>query len=205
MTMDPTFFSSVTKDLAFALHQTSYFPQIIAADIQRSRQNSFYHTCTRYVLSLGRNHAARSGIPPEFIIQQPSIAEHKQLPSTIQDGFFGVPPTYFSSATKARQIHSLLHLMRWYEQRSRKRPNLPMQSRRPKLKLLEMPKTQKKGKRIYSWWDVLLGRHDQEIFEQSTAHPDNHKGMRATAVGYFYSGLTSTLHESLIFLTGNWQ
>ena len=25
----------------------------------------------------------------------------------------------------------------------------------------------------YSWWDVLLGKHDQEIFEQSTEHQDS--------------------------------
>ncbi|KIM45786.1 hypothetical protein M413DRAFT_440826 [Hebeloma cylindrosporum] len=27
----------------------------------------------------------------------------------------------------------------------------------------------------YSWWDVLLGKHDQEIFEQSTEHQDSVK------------------------------
>lgn len=27
----------------------------------------------------------------------------------------------------------------------------------------------------YSWWDVLLGKHDQEIFEQSTAHSEEHQ------------------------------
>jgi len=43
----------------------------------------------------------------------------------------------------------------------------------------------------YSWWDVLLGRHDQEIFEQSTAHSGEHQDpmkeaelrRRATATG----------------------
>ena len=44
----------------------------------------------------------------------------------------------------------------------------------------------------YSWWDVLLGKHDQEIFEQSTAPSEEHrdsvkeaelKRRRATAKG----------------------
>jgi len=26
----------------------------------------------------------------------------------------------------------------------------------------------------YSWWDVLLGKHDQEIFESSTSHNEDH-------------------------------
>ena len=43
----------------------------------------------------------------------------------------------------------------------------------------------------YSWWDVLLGKHDQEIFERSIAHVDdslrdrasrNKSKMKATAV-----------------------
>lgn len=54
------------------------------------------------------------------------------------------------------------------------------------------------GKQEYSWWDVLLGKHDQEIFEQSTSHLDKYsdsstekgaksrKGkMKATAVSIF--------------------
>lgn len=39
----------------------------------------------------------------------------------------------------------------------------------------------------YSWWDILLGKHDKEIFEQSVhvGRPDTHNvqsRMRATAV-----------------------
>lgn len=48
----------------------------------------------------------------------------------------------------------------------------------------------------YSWWDLLLGKHDLEIFERSTAHPEDPKlekaakkkaniaAMKATAVRY---------------------
>jgi len=67
----------------------------------------------------------------------------------------------------------------------------------------------------YSWWDVLLGKHDQEIFEQSTEHQDSVKEaelrrrreaakgkmkMKATAVSwlffYFFYLCTSDIWHS---------
>jgi len=223
--MDPIFFSLVTtfahkESQRSRIRVTSDIifpgqgPQIVAAVIgepepQRSRQNSFYHTCTRSVLSLGRNHAARSGIPPEFIIQQPSIAEHKvnfrRLSKMVLAGyggasllFFGVSPTYFSSATK-NSTNSFTTspdaMVRAKKSEETKLANAIEASEAEAAGDAENPEERKE----YSWWDVLLGRHDQEIFEQSTTHHDDHKGMKATAVGYFYSGLTSTSRISYLF------
>jgi sn1-specific diacylglycerol lipase len=67
----------------------------------------------------------------------------------------------------------------------------------------------------YSWWDVLLGKHDQEIFEQSTEHQDSVKEaelrrrreaakgkmkMKATAVSWL-SFAISFIYVHLIFGT----
>ncbi len=119
--------------------------------------------------------------------------------------FFGVSPTYFSSATK-NLINSFTTspdaMVRAKKSEETKLANAIEASEAEAAGDAENPEERKE----YSWWDVLLGRHDQEIFEQSTAHHDDQKGkVKAKAVGYFYSGLTSTLHESRIFLIGNWQ
>jgi hypothetical protein len=117
--------------------------------------------------------------------------------------FFGVSPTYFSSATK-NSTNSITNspdaMVRAKKSEETKLANAIEASEAEAAGDAENPEERKE----YSWWDVLLGRHDQEIFEQSTAHHDDHKGMKATAVGY-NSDLISTLHESLIFWTGNWQ
>jgi hypothetical protein len=56
------------------------------------------------------------------------------------------------------------------------------------------------GTEKYSWWDVLCGKHDQEIFEQSTVHTHDSEAeqrkkrasakgktkMKATAVRFLY-------------------
>ena len=41
--------------------------------------------------------------------------------------------------------------------------------------------TENSAQQEYSWWDVLLGKHDQEIFERSTAHVDDSSKNQASA------------------------
>ena len=194
----------VTSDVIFPGQQG---PQIIAADIgepdSKSRPNSIHHIRNKSFLSLSRNRAARSGFPPELITIQPSIAEQKvnfrRLSKMVLAGyggasllFFGVSPSSFGNAAK----NSVKAFARSADAMAREK-----KSEETKLAdAIEASEAEAAGdafeepeeKREYSWWDVLLGKHDQEIFERSTAHHDehheskrgqNHKGkMKATAV-----------------------
>ena len=54
----------------------------------------------------------------------------------------------------------------------------------------------------YSWWDVLLGKHDQEIFERSTAHVDDSLKGRASSNEKNKSDMKATA-VSLMFYTHN--
>jgi sn1-specific diacylglycerol lipase len=44
----------------------------------------------------------------------------------------------------------------------------------------------------YSWWDVLLGKHDQEIFERSTAHVDDSLNGQASSNEGYKSAMKAT-------------
>ena len=79
----------------------------------------------------------------------------------------------------------------------------------------------------YSWWDVLLGKHDQEIFERSTAHADeslkgqastnerNKSDLKATAVSFIFYAYNDTVlmpfsqrlleRNTLCPVFGSWQ
>lgn len=183
----------VTSDVIYS----GQGPQIVAADIgepvpQRSRSNSFYHTFSKSILSLNRNHAARSGIPPEYITDRPSITEHKvnlrRLSKMVLAGyggasllFFGVSPTYFCGTSIKPFTSSIDAMARAKKSEETKLAHAIEASEAEAAGDAENPEEKE-----YSWWDVLLGKHDQEILEQSTAHYDNHKG-KMKAVGHFLS------------------
>jgi len=59
------------------------------------------------------------------------------------------------------------------------------------------------GPEKYSWWDVLFGKHDQEIFEQSTVHTQDSEAelrkKRATAKGKMKMKATAVSSTSFTF------
>ena len=178
-------------------------PQIIAADIgepELTRSPSTYsiRSLNKSSLSVNRNRAARSGIPPEFLTSPTPLAEHKvnlrRLSKMVLAGyggatllFFGVPPSHFGIEKSTACSGS--------------KDVLAQEKKEEETKLahaIEASEAEAAGDIIgeqeenkeYSWWDLFLGKHDREIFELSTTHGDfaakkktENKGkMKATAV-----------------------
>ncbi|KAF9526319.1 hypothetical protein CPB83DRAFT_795112 [Crepidotus variabilis] len=189
----------IAADIGEPLQSSSSFMNLSSANqvsISRSRASSIYLSQAKSHLSLTRNRAARSGIPPEFIIPQTSLAEHKtnlrRLSKMVLAGyggatllFFGVSPSAFgigsSSAISSNNTSKHKQTSKAdavAQEKSSEESQLASavdaseaEAAGTNINLETAPESKQQE---YSWWDVLLGKHDKEIFERSTTHPDDH-------------------------------
>ncbi|KAF8966422.1 hypothetical protein BDZ97DRAFT_682787 [Flammula alnicola] len=186
----------VTSDIIFPGQQG---PQIIAADIgdpEAARSHPFMSR-TKSLISLHRHRVgtSHSRLPIDISPPPVSNAELKKtmrrLSKMVLAGyggasllFFGVSPTAFDSVSNKKKAHTaqlpttslssvmarektaeeeqLTHAIDASEAEAAGDADTP-----------ELPSGGGGGKE-YSWWDVLLGKHDQEIFERSTGHGEDH-------------------------------
>ncbi|KAH9483004.1 Diacylglycerol lipase-beta [Psilocybe cubensis] len=189
----------VTSDVIFPGQQG---PQIIAADIgepePRSRAQSAFLSRTKSNISLNRHRPSRAGMPVDISPLAPSNEDLKatmrRLSKMVLAGyggasllFFGVSTSYFGGSNETK--------------RSTSPPSTSLSASMAREKKLEetqlanavdaaeaeaagdgdVPEALGSAQIFlqYSWWDVLLGKHDQEIFEQSTSHSHTAKDKEA--------------------------
>jgi sn1-specific diacylglycerol lipase len=192
----------VTSDVIFPGQQG---PQIIAADIgepepSRSSPSSFYgqRSITKSFLSLTRDRAARSGIPPEFITSPAPLAEHKvnlrRLSKMVLAGyggatllFFGLSPTHFGiEKSTANAFRTFKDSMA--QEKKDEETKLAHAIEASEAEAAGDTTAEQEENKDYSWWDVFLGKYDREIFERSTTMVDSATikkravKMKATAV-----------------------
>ncbi|KAF8898150.1 hypothetical protein CPB84DRAFT_1709834 [Gymnopilus junonius] len=206
----------VTSDVIFPGNG----PQIIAADIgepepSRSRTSSLYLSRTRSHLSLHSFRAGHASIPSDITPPPLTNAELKatmrRLSKMVLAGyggasllFFGVSPTAFGSNKKSDKPESFsspdtfsaaMAREKTSEEKRLTRAIDEAEAEADEDIIISDEPDQKATKLEYSWWDMLLGKHDKEIFErfaeehtetveeQKAAQRSANKGkMKATAV-----------------------
>ena len=203
-------------------------PQIIAADIGEpelacSRASSIYLSRTKSHISLNynfiNNTADTSGDPPSLTNAEVK-ATLRRLSKMVLAGyggasllFFGVSPSAFGgngarSSTPTSPPTSFSAAMA--REKTVEEANLTNAVDASEAETASDgeftdPRNENSVQEEYSWWDVLLGKHDQEIFERSTAHVDeslkgrassaerNKTDMKATAVSFMFYAHNDTL------------
>ncbi|CAA7259566.1 unnamed protein product [Cyclocybe aegerita] len=200
----------VTSDVIFPGQQG---PQIIAADIgepepSRSRASSIYLSRTKSHLSQNRSRAPYStilDISHTYRTTAELKATLRRLSKMVLAGyggasllFFGVSPTAFGNTGKPISSGLLpasdsasIDREKTAEEAQLANAVDASEAEAAGDGFPELPTGAEEAKKEYSWWDVLLGKHDQEIFERSTQHTDaetirlrrpNKGKMKATAV-----------------------
>ncbi|PPQ81087.1 hypothetical protein CVT25_014550 [Psilocybe cyanescens] len=202
----------VTSDVIFPGQQG---PQIIAADIgepePRSRAQSAFLSRTKSNISLHRHRASRAGMPVDISPLAPSNEELKatmrRLSKMVLAGyggasllFFGVSPNLFGGNSETKSSTSppssslsasMAREKKLEETQLANAVDAAEAEAAGNADISEGLLGNVQSTQQYSWWDVLLGKHDQEIFEQSTSHSNvandkeatTKKGkMKATAV-----------------------
>lgn len=213
-------------------------PQIIAADIGEpelacSRASSIYLSRTKSHISLHYNntHAADTSADPPSLTNAEVKATLRRLSKMVLAGyggasllFFGVSPSAFGrngarSSTPSSPPTSFFAAMA--REKTVEEANLTNAVDASEAETagdgeFAGPGDENSVQEEYSWWDVLLGKHDQEIFESSTAHVDdslkdrassnerNKSDMKATAVSFtFYAHNDTVLMP--FFFKGYWK
>ena len=211
-------------------------PQIIAADIGEpelacSRASSIYLSRTKSHMSLEHNfttHAADTSADPPSLTNAEVKATLRRLSKMVLAGyggasllFFGVSPSAFGgngagSSTSTSPPTSFSAAMA--REKTVEEANLTNAVDASEAEAagdgeFANPGNEESVREEYSWWDVLLGKHDQEIFERSTAHVDdslkdrasskerNKSNMKATAVShisYAHNDTVSMLSSKVI-------
>jgi sn1-specific diacylglycerol lipase len=195
-------------------------PQIIAADFGEpelacSRASSVYLSRTKSHISLNCNfitHAADTSGDPPSLTNAEVKATLRRLSKMVLAGyggasllFFGVSPSAFGgngarSSTPSSPPTSFSAAMA--REKTVEEANLTNAVDASEAETgdgeFAGPGNENSVQEEYSWWDVLLGKHDQEIFERSTAHVDdslkdrassnerNKSDMKATAVSLMF-------------------
>ncbi|KAF8164901.1 hypothetical protein B0H34DRAFT_687065 [Crassisporium funariophilum] len=187
----------VTSDVIFPGQQG---PQIIAADIgepepSRSRASSIYVTRTKSHISLNRHRATHSGV--SVLDTSPPPLSHGEIKNTLRrlskmvlagyGGasllFFGVSPSAFgarSSSSSSNTPSTSLSAAMDHE-KTVEEANLTTAVDASEAEAAGEAEASSSAEvdQEYSWWDVLLGKHDQEIFERSTSHDEDTSGSSA--------------------------
>ena len=208
-------------------------PQIIAADIGEpelacSRASSIYLSRTKSHISLHHNfttHAADASADPPSLTNAEVKVTLRRLSKMVLAGyggasllFFGVSPSAFGgngagSSTQTSPPTSFSAAMA--REKTVEEANLTNAVDASEAEAAGDGEFTSSAQEEYSWWDVLLGKHDQEIFERSTAHVDdslkdrtsskerNKSNMKATAVSRVFCIPNITV--SLLFLKGYWK
>ena len=211
-------------------------PQIIAADIgepelARSQASSIYLSRTKSHISLNHNSATNA---TEISPDTPSLtnaevkATLRRLSKMVLAGyggasllFFGVSPSAFGPRSSASTSLPTSHSAAIAREKTVEEANLTnaIDASEAEAAGDADSETESAVQQEYSWWDVLLGKHDQEIFELSTAHVDdslkdrastkerNKNKMKATAVR-LVSCVTTTMlsrYSLLSFFKGYWK
>ena len=209
----------VTSDVIFPGNQG---PQIIAADIgdpepsgpSRSRSSSIYLSRTKSHLSLHSYRPGHAGMPSDVFPPPLTDAELKatmrRLSKLVLAGyggasllFFGVSPTAFGNDKKNKSASDSFssHVAR-EKSSEEKRLTIAIDEAEAEAEgddvLTEEGDGNGTAKQEYSWWDLLLGKYDKEIFERfaeehsetakekEAARKKANKGkMKATAVRHF--------------------
>jgi hypothetical protein len=192
-------------------------PQIIAADIGkpelvRSRASSIYLSRTKSLISLHHNFttpAADTSPDPPSLTNAEVKATLRRLSKMVLAGyggasllFFGVSPSAFggnSARSSSPTSPPTSFSAAMAREKTMEEANLTSAVDASEAEAagdgeLTSPGNEGPAQEEYSWWDLLLGKHDQEIFERSTAHVDdslkdrvsskerNKSNMKATAV-----------------------
>ena len=205
-------------------------PQIIAADIGEpelacSRASSIYLSRTKSHISLNYNftHAADTSTDPPSLTNAEVKATLRRLSKMVLAGyggasllFFGVSPSAFgSNGTRSSTPSSSptsFSAAAMAREKTVEEANLTNAVDASEAETSDGeftgPGNENSVQEEYSWWDVLLGKHDQEIFERSTAHVDdslkgrassnerNKSDMKATAVSLMFYALDDTVLTS---------
>ena len=211
----------VVSDVIFPGQQG---PQIIAADIGEpelacSRASSIYLSRTKSHLSLNYNftHTADTSADPPSLTNAEVKATLRRLSKMVLAGygdasllFFGVSPSAFGSngarsSTPSSAPTSFSAAMA--REKSLEEANLTNAVDASEAETAGDGEFIVQGNEYsvqeeYSWWDVLLGKHDQEIFERSTAHVDDSLKGRASSNEKNKSDMKATA-VSLMFYTHN--
>ena len=201
-------------------------PQIIAADIGEpelacSRASSIYLSRTKSYISLNYNFISHdTSTDPPSLTNAEVKATLRRLSKMVLAGyggasllFFGVSPSAFGgngarSSTPSSPPTSFSAAMD--REKTVEEANLTNAVDASEAETAGDGEFIGQGgensvQEEYSWWDVLLGKHDQEIFERSTAHVDdslkarassterNKSDMKATAVSLMFYGHSESL------------
>ncbi|KDR74509.1 hypothetical protein GALMADRAFT_250502 [Galerina marginata CBS 339.88] len=182
----------VTSDVIFPGNQG---PQIIAADIGepepggRSRASSIYLSRTKSHISLHRYRTGQAGIPADLVPPAQTNAELKatmrRLSKMVLAGyggasllFFGVSPTAFGGGSDKKSTiqppTSFSTAMAQEKASEESQLTKAVDAAEAEAAGDGEKPTGGNTKHEYSWWDVLLGKHDQEIFERSTSPAEDH-------------------------------
>ena len=199
-------------------------PQIIAADIGEpelacSRASSIYLSRTKSHISLHYNfntHAADTSADPPSLTNAEVKATLRRLSKMVLAGyggasllFFGVSPSAFGgngarSSTPSSPPASFSAAMA--REKTVEEANLTNAVDASEAETADGeftgPGNENSVQEEYSWWDVLLGKHDQEIFERSTAHVDDSLKARASSNERNKSDMKATA-VSLMFYAHN--
>ena len=215
----------VISDVIFPGHQG---PQIIAADFGEpelacSRASSIYLSRTKSHISLNYNfitHPDDKSADPPSLTNAEVKATLRRLSKMVLAGyggasllFFGVSPSAFGgngarSSTPSSPPTSFSAAMA--REKTVEEANLTNAVDASEAETADDggftgPGNENSVDEEYSWWDVLLGKHDQEIFERSTAHVDdslkgrassserNKSDMKATAVSLMFCAIAIVL------------
>ena len=202
-------------------------PQIIAADIGEpelacSRASSIYLSRTKSHISLNHNfitHDADTSADPPSLTNAEVKATLRRLSKMVLAGyggasllFFGVSPSAFGSSgarSSTPYSSSTSFSAAMAREKTVEEANLTNAVDASEAETSDGeftgPGNENSVREEYSWWDVLLGKHDQEIFERSTAHVDdslkgrassnerNKSDMKATAVSLMFYAHDNTV------------
>ena len=195
-------------------------PQIIAADIGEpelacSRASSIYLSRTKSHISLHHNFTitADTSADPPSLTNAEVKATLRRLSKMVLAGyggasllFFGVSPSAFGGSNTRPSTPPTSFSAAIAREKTLEEANLTNAVDASEAEAAGDGDFTGSGSensvQEYSWWDVLLGKHDQEIFERSIAHVDdslrdrasrNKSKMKATAVS-----LVSYAHDDTV-------
>ena len=207
-------------------------PQIIAADIGkpelvRSRASSIYLSRTKSLISLHHNsttHAADTSPDPPSLTNAEVKATLRRLSKMVLAGyggasllFFGVSPSAFGARSSTPTSPPTSFSTAMAREKTMEEANLTNAVDASEAEAAgDSPGNEASVQEEYSWWDLLLGKHDQEIFERSTAHVDdslkdrasskerNKSNMKATAVSRLFL-CPQRYRLNAFFFKGYWK
>jgi len=193
-------------------------PQIIAADIgepelARSRASSIYLSRTKSHISLHHSfttNASDTSADPPSLTNAEVKATLRRLSKMVLAGyggasllFFGVSPCAFGGRSSTPNTPPTSFSAAIAREKTVEEANLTHAVDASEAEAAGDGEFTGSASEIsYSWWDVLLGKHDQEIFERATAHVDDSLKDQASANERNKSKMKATA-VSLVFHTRN--